>query len=121
MDIAEPTDFAVDQIFALAGAIEAAANLDIARQNRLPVEQFVGRHARLSHGLRNLAELESDFSGGRRLANIRPVEDDVFHPLAAKALRALFAKDPGDGVHHVALSTTVGSDNGGDAVVETQF
>jgi len=66
------------------------------------------------------AQLELHFRGGRRFPRIAAVEDDVFHPLAAKALRALLTQHPGDGVDDVALAAAVGADDGGDAAIEGQ-
>ena len=51
----------------------------------------------------------------KRLAVARAGEDDVFHPRAAQALGGLLAEHPTDGVAQVGFSTTVRSDNGGDA------
>jgi hypothetical protein len=52
------------------------------------------------------------------LACVAAIEDDVFHLVAAEALGALFAKHPRDGVGDVALAASIGTDDGGDTLVE---
>ena len=68
----------------------------------------------------HVAQPEAHFGGAGRLARVAAVEDDVLHPVAAQALRALLAEHPGDGVGHVALAAPVGSDDRGDAAIEGQ-
>ena len=41
VDVAQPADLAVDQVLALAGSVQPAADLDVARDERLLVEQLV--------------------------------------------------------------------------------
>src|SRR5207248_8912228 len=67
------------------------------------------------------AEAQAHFGGRRRLACIAAVEDDVLHPLATKALRALLAHHPCDGVGDVALAAPVRADNRRHALVEGEL
>ena len=174
VDVAQPADLTVDQVFALARAIQAARDFDFARDR---LNQLLGvghRHAggrrvqcrcrgrcrcatavasvpllvavarcRCRDGwplavavvavrrvagnagpltcLQHAAEPQPHFGGGRRLARVAAVEDDVFHPLAAQALGALLAHHPRDGVGDVALAAPVRADNGRHALVEGQL
>ena len=72
-------------------------------------------------GSGDAAEPQPDLGGAGRLSRIRAAEDDVFHLLAAQALRALFAHDPGQGVGDVALAAAVRADNRGHPAVEGQL
>src|SRR5262249_40523826 len=74
-----------------------------------------------SRGKRKTRQTEADFGSRARLACVAAAENDVLHLVAAKALGALFAKYPRDGIGHVALAASVGSDNRGDALVEGEL
>src|SRR5688572_27034079 len=63
-------------------------------------------------------EPQTHFRGGARLSRIAAAEDDVFHPVAAKALGALLAKHPRDRVGDVALAAAVRTDDGGYPLIE---
>ena len=99
-DVAQPGFGPVEEIFALAGAIETTAHRDLAPRHR---ERSV------------VAERQLDFGEPDRLVGRRAVKDHVLHPLAAEHLRALLAEGPADGVGQVALATAVRADDGGDA------
>jgi hypothetical protein len=66
-------------------------------------------------------QLQLHLGGAGRLPRIAAAEDDVLHPIAAQALRALLAEHPGERVHDVALAAAVRPHDGGDAVVEGQL
>ena len=61
-----------------------------------------------------------DLGSAQRRSSGGSGEDDVFHLPAAKALRALFAHHPRQGVDDVGLARTVGSDDAGDPGFELQ-
>jgi hypothetical protein len=124
VDVTQAADLSVDQVFALARSIQPAADLHVARDQRLIVEEEVGRRIgrRRRHGnLRDVGELETHLGRRRRLARVAAVEDHVFHAIAAQALGALLAEHPGDRVDDVALAAAVRADDGGDAVVEAEL
>jgi len=76
---------------------------------------------RRHRSLRDVAQLQSNLGGRGRLARVAAVEDDVFHALAAEALGALLTKYPRDRIDDVALAAPVGSDDGSDAVIESEL
>src|SRR6185436_11922863 len=63
----------------------------------------------------------ANFRGRTRLARIAAVEDHVLHLVAAKALGALLAQHPRDGVGNIALAAPVGPDDGGDTLIEGEL
>src|SRR6476646_1228517 len=67
------------------------------------------------------AESQAHFSSRSRLARVTAAEDDVFHLVAAKALRALLAHHPGDGVGDVALAASVRSDDRGQPAIKREL
>ena len=73
------------------------------------------------HARGDAAQPQPHFRGGRRLARVAALEDDVLHVLAAQALGALLAQHPGDRIDDVALAAAVGADDGGDASVEGEL
>ena len=99
-DIAEPAGIAIDQVFALAAAIDAPRDVDLRRIDGQEAAGVVERE-------RDLGRVHSPAGG-------RAVENDVGHFLAAEALDALLAQDPFDGIHDVRLSRPVGADDHGD-------
>src|SRR4030095_3945007 len=121
VDVAQTADFAVDQVLALSGSIQPAANLHVARHQRMIVQQLVDDSGGGHRRLRDLGQLQAHLGGGGRLPGVAAVEDDVFHPLAAQALGALLAEHPGDSVDDVALAAAVRTDNCGDAVIEPEL
>ena len=68
-----------------------------------------------------MGEFQSHLGRGRRLAGLAPAENDVLHPLATQALGALLTEHPRDGIDDVALAAAVRADDGGDALVESEF
>src|SRR5262249_24998818 len=70
---------------------------------------------------RHAAESQAYFSSRSRLARVAAAEDDVFHLVAAKALRALLTHHPGDGVGDVALAASVRSDDRGHSAIEREL
>ena len=148
MDVAQAADCAVDQVFALAGAIEAARDLDVAREGfndlckggvavavmamavvtvAVVILEF-GQGGHVNIGDRGFldrpwrqgqaGEAEAHFGSRARFARVAAAEDDVLHLVAAQALGALLAEHPCDGVGDVALAAAVGADNRGDAFIE---
>ena len=81
----------------------------------------VARKCRPADGFQDPGKPQAHFGGRRGLPGIAAAEDDVLHPLAAKAPGALLAHDPRDGVRHVALAASVGADNRGHAFVEGEL
>ena len=57
---------------------------------------------------------ELDLGDAHRGALHRAVEDAVRHALGAEELVALFAQDPGDGIHDIGFAAAVGADDAGD-------
>ena len=70
---------------------------------------------------RHLGQLNADFGGGGGTPGVAAAENDIFHPLAAKAAGALLTQDPGDRVDNVALAASIRSHDGGDTVVEREL
>ena len=140
----QPAGRAVDRVFTLTGAVEAAHQLDVADDQRDVILEGEGRAGfgeqrgtRFDGGpavraavavavfrrppCRNSREAQSNFSRGGRLSCVAPPEDHVFHAIAAQTLGALLAEDPRQGIDHVALAAPVGADDGRDAVVECEL
>src|SRR5690242_19787331 len=67
------------------------------------------------------AQTKAHFRRSARLAGIAAVEDDVLHFLAAEALGALLTEHPGNRIGDVALTASIGSDDGSDAAVEGEL
>ncbi len=58
----------------------------------------------------------------QRLSISSAGEDNIFHPGATQGLSGLLAQHPANGVAQIGFSTTVGSNDGGDArAVESHF
>ena len=124
MDVAQPALGPVDEVLALAGAVEAARDLDVADGlQRVDLEggRFFGFNRRSWRRGRHPAQPQTHLGGAGGLPRIAAVEDDVFHLVAAQALGALFAKHPRQRVGHVALAAPVGADDGRDSPVEGQL
>ena len=122
--VAQPADLAVDEIFALARSIQPPRHFDGARNRRRVVFQRVDRgdkrHRATGLCQKHVAQAQTHLGSTRGLSRIAAVEDHVFHPVAAKALGALFAQHPGDGVGDVALAAPVWPDDSGDAAIERE-
>ena len=107
----------------MAVAIAMAIAVPIAVAVRMHVRDLVAGvlSARLSckdrraDRFENAGESQAHFGRGSRLAGVAAIENHVFHLVAAKALGALLAHHPGDGVSNVALPQPFRADNGGDA------
>ncbi|OFW51696.1 MAG: hypothetical protein A3G77_12505 [Acidobacteria bacterium RIFCSPLOWO2_12_FULL_68_19] len=142
VDVAQPADLSVDQVFAFTRPVEPARHLDVAREQlrsrlmAIPVAVAIAvaiavpvRRRRMELDelaipvlrLGESGEAEPDFGGGAWLARLAAAEDHVLHPVAAQALGALLAEHPRNGIRHVALPAPIGPDDGGDAVVEGEF
>ena len=163
VDVAEPANLTVDQVFALAGSIEPARHFNFANgleevvdlvdvPMSIPMAIAVGvfvvavavgatvtsrrgasqfrrqcrhrpgrpvRQQRRREG--DATESEPNLRGAGRLSSVGAAEDDVFHLLAAQALRALFAHDPGQGIGDVALAAAIRADDRGHATIERQL
>jgi hypothetical protein len=146
VDVPQPAVLAVNQVLALAGAVEAACDLDVAGRRldevgdvrhrqmavavtvtvAVTVAVRVGRRGRLERvhlrqqrrRQRDATQPQLHLGGAGRLARVAAAEDDVFHLLAAQAPGALLPQHPGERVGDVALAAPVRADNGGHAVVE---
>src|SRR5690606_37560334 len=68
-----------------------------------------------------VGEAERDFGAVERPALLRPLEDRLLHLGASDRRGALLAEHPADGVADVGFPAAVRSDDGGDAVVESEF
>ena len=99
-------DLAVDEVFAFAGAIDAAGDL-----------HFLGVGGELALAV---VEGHGDFGQPEAAARSGAVEDDVGHFAAAQAFGGLLAENPADGIDDVALARAVRPDDGGDAVAELE-
>ena len=129
--IAQPANFAVDQIFALTGAIQPARHLDRSGQGRrvfladpqerIPVtERHLRRDPVSRRDREHVAQAEPHFGGAGRLTRVAAIENDVLHAVAAQALGALLAQHPCDGVGHVALPASVRPHDRGHPAIEVQ-
>ncbi len=104
LDILQPADGLVKQIFRDAVAINAAGYAYL-----VPVD---------AEFRRTIGEGEGDLRVTDRLAVVGAIENDVGHFAAAQGLGRLLAEDPAHGVEHVGFSTAVRPDDSGDALVE---
>ncbi len=84
LDVLEAADLAVDEVFALAGAVDAARDLD-----------FVGLGGEF---VAAVVEGHGYFGQAEAAPRRRAVENDVGHLAAAQAFGALLAEDPLDRV-----------------------
>src|SRR5262249_4145265 len=141
VDVLEPADLPVDQIFALARPVEPSRDFDVARdrlddvldQTRIvPVAVSVAVpvfvrvvpvqvSAVVRHFFHEAVEAQPHLGRRRRLPRVAAAEQHVFHPLAAQALRALLSHHPRDRVGHVALAAAIRTDDGGHAMVEGEL
>src|ERR1700674_1641129 len=101
--------------------VPAAALMSVAVRVAAAVGVLELGERRAGDRLEKPAELQPHFGGSGRLARVAPAEDDVFHLVAAQALRALLPHYPRDGVGDVALAAPVRADDGGHALVEGQL
>ncbi len=107
LDILEPADLLVQEVLAIAGAIEPPGNDDLGLVRR---EQVV-----------RIVEGQVDLGEPQTFAGAGTVEDHVEHLLAAEALGGLLAEDPLDGIDDVGLAAAVGADDGRNPRAEVQL
>ena len=131
VDVAQPAMGAVDEVLALARAVEAPGDLDVADR----LDGVEGQRCRGSGGRpgdvvaarigarwqRHAAQPERHFRRPGGLAGIAAAEDDVLHLVAAQALGALLAEHPGERVGDIALAAAIRTDDRGHAAVEGQL
>src|ERR1019366_4581713 len=116
LDVAQAGAAAIDEVFAFAGAIEAAGDGDFGVLGRVAAFhglQFVRGVFAIEVGIH---QRHGDVGHAEGFAVARAGEDDVFHAGAAEALGGLLAEDPADGIADVAFAAAVGADNGGGGV-----
>ena len=106
VDVLETDALAVDEILALAAAVIAAGQHDLAR---IAVENVGG-----------VVDDQRDLRIAELAALLRAAEDDVLHLGAAQRLGALLAHDPEDRVGDIRLAGAVGADDGGDILFKCQ-
>ena len=106
IDVFQPANSFVEQIFREPIAIDAACNANI-----VPVD------AELAGAI---GECQGNFRIAHRLARVGAVEDYVGHFPSAQRLGRLFSEDPTDRVQNVRFSATVRTDNGSHALVEVE-
>ena len=105
-NIPETADLVVDQVLAVAASVESPAYLQRALLD--PHASHVGKdHANLGHTA--------------ALATARTAEYHVGHLTAAKALRALVAKNPLDRVDNIALAAAVWTHDRSNRATDVEF
>jgi len=105
-DVAQAAGLAVQEVLRLAAAVQTPADFDF-------------RHVDGERSAR-VVEREGGFRKAEASPALGPGEDDVGHFAAAKALGALLAEDPLDGIDDVRLAAPVRSDDDRDARVELE-
>ena len=103
----EPAARAVEAVLALAVAVEAAHDRDLAQRD---VDRAVG-----------VVDDDLDLGRRARLHAAAAAEDDVAHRLAADGERRLLAHRPQDGVGDVRLARAVRADDDRDAGAEVEL
>ncbi len=106
LDVLEPADLLVDEVFALAAAVDAARDLHFLGVGGQDAAAVVKGHG----------DLRQAQAAPRR----RAVEDHVRHLAAAQALGALLAQNPAHRIDNVRLTRPIWSHNCGDAVAEVE-
>jgi hypothetical protein len=94
-NIFQAAELLVQEILALAGAVEAAGD-----------GHFVVRDRQSAL---DVGEGQGDFRHADRFAVGVPGEDQVFHPVAAERFGALLSQHPADGINDIRLPAAVGS------------
>jgi len=92
----------VDEVLALAGAVEPPLDGDLGHVQR---EEAV-----------LVRDRDRDLGDGEGLPRLGPVEDDVLHAVGTEALGGLLAHHPLYGVDDIGLPAAVGAEKGGYAV-----
>ncbi len=100
-DILQPAAVAIEQIFALARAVQLAADGHF---------RHVGRQA--THVV---DEGQGDLGMRGRPSILGPVKNDIHHVAAAQMPRIQLAQHPADRIDDVALATAIGAHDRGDA------
>ena len=103
-DIPQTDGLAVDEIFALAGAVVAPGHR--------PFLAAAGKHPLA------LLQGEGDLGKALPLPGLGAAEDHVLHLAAPEGFGRLLPQHPPDGVRQVGLAAAVGPHDGGDGVVE---
>lgn len=99
-NIAETAGLPIDQVLPLAAAIDPPRDVDFGAINRQPAVGVVER--------------DGDLGRVHRPPGAGAVEDHIGHFLAAKALNALLAEDPLDGIDDVRLARSIRPDDRGN-------
>ena len=99
-NVPQARDATVEQVFALARAVEPTAHRDLTPRHR---QRSLVRERQL------------DFGEAHRLARRGAVKDQVFHATAAQRFRALLAERPTHRLRDIALAAAVGADDSRDA------
>ena len=122
LDIAQAGGAAIDEVFALAGTVQAAGDGDLAGALGLGFIDSLDLAACAIAVDLGIYQRHGDVGHAERFAVARAGEDDVFHAGAAEALGRLFAEHPTDGIADVRFATPVRPHDGRDAfAVEAQF
>ncbi len=144
LDVAEPAILAVDQVLAFTRTVETTHELDVLDDQRQLVlhrhggfETHASERQELTSRLddrpgtapllagrdarRDSGQLQPHFRGGGRLPRIAAAKNHVLHTIAAQALGALFAEDPGERVDDIALAAAVRPDDRRHPLVEGEF
>ena len=103
-DILQTAGLAVDEVFAVAVAVETAGHCDV---RRIQLENVIG-----------IVENQRHLAKGQRFSLQRAAENDILHIGAAQRLSRLLAQHPAHGVGHVAFAAAVGAYDAGHALVE---
>src|SRR5262249_32373907 len=128
LNVLQPDLFVVEEVFAVALAIDAASDakefllgrvfarglvtaaIPVSVPVSIPVAVAMAVAARAGAGRKG----QNDFRHSERTSLGRAVEDDVIHPFAAQDLGALLAERPRDGVADVGLSAAIWPNHCGD-------
>ncbi len=105
-DVEQATRNPVDRVLAVAGSEQRAADGDLGEVDREQPRRVVD-------GQRHLGSAQ-------RLTFGRTGEDDIVHLLTADGLGRLCTEHPPDGIDHVRLAGSVGSDHDRDARFELE-
>ena len=136
--VPQAAHLSVDEVLAVARSIQPPNHLDLTPERRrievvpaavhagpgvvmpvaIAVAVSVGPRARRA---RDARQEQPHLGRPRRLAGVAAAEDHILHLVATKALGALLAEHPRDGIRDVALATAVRPDDGRDAFVEGEL
>ena len=106
VDVAQAARGFVEEILALAVAVDAARDSDLVPIGAEFLFAFGEGHRDLGHAERGAA--------------VGAAENDIGHFAAAEGFCGLLAENPAHGVEDIRLSAAVRADDGGDAAVEIQ-